>query len=76
MKTFNYTARSIEGGQVTGVAEANTREEAIRALRDNGLIIERIAEVGGGSRDIDLRLGAKKTRRSRSASYATRSRFC
>jgi type IV pilus assembly protein PilC len=62
VKTFNYTARSIEGGQVTGVAEANTREEAIRALRDDGLIIERIVEVGGGSRDIDLRLGAKKTK--------------
>ena len=62
MKTFNYTARSSEGGQVTGVAEANTREEAVRALRDDGLIIVRIDEVGSGKRDLDLRLGSKKTK--------------
>lgn len=54
MKTFNYTARSDMGGQVTGVAEANTREEAVRQLRDSGLLVESIREVGGGSREIDV----------------------
>lgn len=62
MKTFNYTARSDMGGQVTGVAEANTREEAVRQLRDSGLLVESIREVGGGSREIDLKLGARKTK--------------
>lgn len=63
MKTFNYTARALEGGgEVTGVAEANTREEALRQLRDSGLIIERITEVGDSKRDLDLRLGGGKTK--------------
>ena len=62
MKTFNYTARSLEGGQVTGVAEANSRDEAIRQLKDNNLIVEKISEVGAGSRDIDLKLGARKAK--------------
>ncbi|MBQ9041562.1 MAG: type II secretion system F family protein [Eggerthellaceae bacterium] len=63
MKTFNYSARALEGGgQVTGVAEANTREEALRQLRDNGLIVEQISEVGDSKRDLDLRLGGGKTK--------------
>ena len=62
MKTFNYTARSLEGGQVTGIAEANTVEEAVRQLRDNGLIIERIVESGDSKRDIDLKLGSRKAK--------------
>lgn len=62
MKTFNYIARSLEGGQVTGVAEANTQDEAIRQLKDSSLIVESISEVGGGSRDIDLKLGARKAK--------------
>lgn len=62
MKTFNYTARSDAGGQVAGVAEANNRDEAVRQLRDSGLIVERISEIGGASRDIDLKLGARKAK--------------
>lgn len=61
MKTFNYTARSATGNQVTGVAEANTRSEAILQLREDGLIVEKLEEVGG-SRALDLRLGSKKTK--------------
>ena len=60
MKTFDYVARSTAGGQVAGVAEANTRDEAIRQLRDSGLIIESITESSDSKRDIDLKLGARK----------------
>ena len=60
MKTFEYTARSTAGGQVTGVAEANTRDEAVRQLRDSGLIVERITESSDSKRDIDLKLGSRK----------------
>lgn len=62
MKTFEYVARSSTGGQVTGVAEANTRDEAVRQLRDNGLIVERIDESGDSKKDLDLKLGARKTK--------------
>ena len=62
MKTFNYTARSLEGGQIDGVAEANTMEEAVSQLKGNGLIVERITEVADGKRDIDLKLGSRKAK--------------
>ena len=62
MKTFDYTARSEAGTQVTGVAEANTRDEAIRQLRDDGLIVESISESGAGKRELDLRIGSRKTK--------------
>jgi type IV pilus assembly protein PilC len=61
MKTYNYTARAIAGGQVNGVAEANNREEAIRHLRDEGLIVEKIDEVRG-KKDIDLKIGSRKAK--------------
>ena len=61
MKTFNYTARAATGNIVSGVEEANTREGAIQQLRDQGLIVQSITE-SGGSRDIDLRIGSKKTK--------------
>ena len=62
MKTFNYTARSFSGEEVTGVAEANNREEAVRQLRENNLIVQKITEVGAASRDLDLRLGTRKAK--------------
>lgn len=62
MKTFDYVARSSAGGQVSGVAEANTREEAIRQLRDSGLIIESISESGDSKKSIDLKLGSRKAK--------------
>ena len=62
MKTFNYTARSLEGGQVTGVAEANTQDEAVRQLKDMNLIVVKISEVGGSDREIDLKLGTRKAK--------------
>ena len=61
MKTFNYTARSKSGEQVTGVEEANTREGAIQQLRDQGYIVQKIEETGG-SKDVDLMLGSRKTK--------------
>ena len=62
MKKFDYTARSDLGNQVNGVVEANTPGEAIRQLRDEGLIIEKIAEAGDTKRDLDLRIGSRKTK--------------
>ncbi len=63
MKTFSYTARALEGGgEITGVAEANTQSEALRQLRENGLIVTRISEVSDSQRDLDLRLGGRKTK--------------
>ena len=63
MKTFSYTARALEGGgEITGIAEANTQAEAMRQLRDNGLIVVRIAETTDSKRDLDLRLGGGKTK--------------
>lgn len=62
MKTFNYTARSAEGTRVTGVAEANTKDEAVRQLKDSNLIVESISEAGAKSREIDLKLGTGKAK--------------
>lgn len=62
MKTFNYIARYREGGEVNGVIEANTRDEAIRQLRDTNLIIVQISEVGDSSRDVNLRIGGRKAK--------------
>jgi type IV pilus assembly protein PilC len=61
MKTFNYKARTETGSTIDGVAEANTREEAVLNLKDAGLIVESIAE-SGGEHDIDLRLGGRKAK--------------
>jgi len=63
VKTFSYTARAVEGGgEITGVAEANTQSEALRQLRESGLIVARISEVADSKRDMDLKLGARKTK--------------
>ncbi len=61
MKTYKYTARSIYGAVVEGVVEANTQEEAIVQLKDDGFIVSSI-EVSGGGHEIDLRIGGKKTK--------------
>ena len=61
MKTFKYTARSQFGANVDGVIEANTQAEAVAILKDDGMIVRTI-EVAGGERDIDLRIGGKKTK--------------
>ena len=61
MKTFSYTARSQSGEMVEGVAEANNREEAIRRLRDDGLIVSKMTE-NQGTKDIDLKLGNRKAK--------------
>ncbi|MBR3159474.1 MAG: type II secretion system F family protein [Atopobiaceae bacterium] len=61
MKTYKYTARSSFGATVEGVVEANTREEAIIQLKDDGYIITTI-EATGSEHDIDLRIGGKKTK--------------
>lgn len=63
MKTFKYVARSTRGGaSQEGVAEANTAEEAVAQLRDNGLVVEKIEEVAEGGLKMDLRLGGRKTK--------------
>lgn len=62
MKTFDYTARAETGDTLTGVVEANTLGEAVRQLRDEGLIIEKLVESGDSTRDLDLRLGSRKTK--------------
>ena len=61
MKTYKYTARSSYGATVEGVVEANTREEAIIQLKDDGYIVASI-EATGSEHDIDLRIGSKKTK--------------
>ena len=62
MKTFNYTARSDNGNMVEGVAEANTRDEAVSQLRESGLIVVQLDEVSDSKKDIDLKLGVKKAK--------------
>lgn len=47
---------------ISGVAEANSREEAIARLRDEGFIVERLDEVGNSPLDMDLKLGGNKTK--------------
>ena len=61
MKTYKYTARSSYGAIVDGVVEANTQEEAVVQLKDDGYIVTSI-EVSGSDHDIDLRIGGKKTK--------------
>ena len=61
MKTFKYTARSAQGHSSEGIVEALTQDEAIRQLRSEGLVISKIEEITG-QRDIDLRLGGKRTK--------------
>ena len=62
MKTFNYTARNDLGSKVEGIAEANSREEAIVRLRNDGLIVEKLEEVSTSPLDVDLQLGSRKTK--------------
>ena len=61
MKAYKYTARSSYGALVNGVTEANTEAEAVAALKDDGLIVVTIDEARA-SRDLDLRLGNRKTK--------------
>lgn len=61
MKAFKYTARSSYGATVDGIIEANTRDEAIGMLKDDGYIVMQI-EASGSEHDIDLRIGGKKTK--------------
>lgn len=61
MRAFKYTARSSYGATVDGVVEANTREEAVIQLKDDGYIVTSIEE-SGSEHDIDLRIGSKKTK--------------
>ena len=61
MKTFKYTARSLNGPASEGVVEANTQAEAVAQLRGDGLIVETIQAVSAGH-DIDLRIGTQKTK--------------
>lgn len=61
MKTFKYTARSAQGSVSEGVIEAPTQSEAVQQLRSDGLIITKLDEVTG-ARDIDLRLGGRRTK--------------
>ena len=61
MNTYKYTARSSYGATVDGVVEANTQDEAVAQLKDDGYIVSTI-EPAGGAHDIDLRIGSKKTK--------------
>lgn len=61
MRTFRYKARSSFGADVDGVTEANTQDEAVIQLKDEGYIVTTIEEVTGDI-DIDLRMGNKKTK--------------
>ena len=61
MKTFKYTVRSPKGHSSDGVVQARTQAEAIQQLRADGLIVTKLEEVTG-SRDIDLRLGGRRTK--------------
>jgi type IV pilus assembly protein PilC len=49
------------GAVVDGVVEANTRDEAVMQLKDDGYIVSTIEE-SGSEHDIDLRIGNKKTK--------------
>lgn len=62
MKTFSYKAVSADGNHVEGVIETNTQDEAVRALREQGLMLKMLDEVSDSKRDIDLRIGGKKTK--------------
>ena len=62
MKTFDYSARSEAGDGLSGVVEANSSGEAVRQLKDDGLIVESISESGDTARDLDLRIGSRKTK--------------
>ena len=61
MKAFRYTARSSYGAKVDGIVEANTQDDAVAQLKDDGYIVMTI-ESAGSEHDIDLRLGGKKTK--------------
>lgn len=59
MKTFTYTARHQEFGDIhEGVQEANTKDEAIAQLKEQGLIVSKIEEVQT-QHDLDLRIGSR-----------------
>ena len=62
MKTFKYTARRLASeGVQEGVAEANTQDEAISQLKDQGLIVSDIEEIQP-SHDINLHLGPRRAK--------------
>ncbi|MGI6032200.1 MAG: type II secretion system F family protein [Coriobacteriales bacterium] len=60
MKTFKYTARHVGAGALEeGIVQANTAESAIAELRNGGLIVSTIDEVGS-SRDVKLSFGRRR----------------
>lgn len=62
MKTFKYIARSEQGNRIEGVAEANAADEAIAQLRNEGLIVEKLEEVGDSILNMDLNIGGGKAK--------------
>ena len=62
VKTFKYSARRISSGDVQdGVIEANSQDEAIAQLKEDGLIVSKFEEVQT-AHDIDLRIGGRRAK--------------
>lgn len=62
VKTYKYTARRISSGDVEkGVAEANTRDEAINQLKEDGLIVSKIEELRS-AQNVGISFGTKKAK--------------
>lgn len=61
MKTYKYSVRSKGGAGIEGLVEANTEDEAVRYLKDGGLIVESIEPTGDRAR-IDLRLTGRRAK--------------
>ncbi len=58
MKAFNYRARTMANAHLSGVVEANSRQEAIEKLREDGLVVESLVQASG-ERDLNIDLGSK-----------------
>jgi type IV pilus assembly protein PilC len=60
MKTFRYEAQRKDGEVDHGIVEANNRDEAMGKVRVDFPIVNYLLETGG-SREIDLSLGGRRT---------------
>ena len=63
MTQFKYAAKEPNGNTINGVIDANTKADALQALRKQNLVIMKLDEAGMGGKkfsEINLLFGSKK----------------
>ncbi|MGN0407061.1 MAG: type II secretion system F family protein [Bacteroides sp.] len=62
METFSYTVVGPDGKEKKGTITAETREDAAKSLKEQGLLPITVAKQGALDKDINFSFGKKKTK--------------